>query len=84
LAERVCVCVRVAVCLRCAGAGGKAAGPAYTAKDLAGMKVHHGLEEFREGESVYLTMKDTRILDDKGELAEEDDELEVRCGAALC
>ena len=42
------------------------AAPAYTSKDLAGLKVFHGLDEFKEGESVVLTMKDKGILDDKG------------------
>ena len=39
---------------------------AYTSKDLAGMKVFHSLDAFKEGESVVLTMKDARILDEKG------------------
>jgi U4/U6.U5 tri-snRNP-associated protein 1 len=44
----------------------------YTAKDLAGVKVGHELETFREGEEQVLTLKDTTI--DENE--EEGDELE--------
>ena len=39
---------------------------AYTSKDLAGLKVFHSADSFREGESVVLTMKDAAILDEKG------------------
>ncbi len=39
--------------------------------------LQHSADAFKEGESVILTMKDSHILDEKGELAEADDELEV-------
>ena len=44
----------------------------YTARDLAGVKVGHELDMFREGEDQVLTLKDTTI--DENE--EEGDELE--------
>ena len=47
-----------------------------SAKDLAGMRVKHNAEEMNEGETVILTMADRNILDDKGDLAEDADELE--------
>lgn len=40
----------------------------YEAKDLAGLKVGHDLDEFKEGSEVILTLKDRGILD------EDDDE----------
>lgn len=42
---------------------------AYTSRDLKGLKVQHKVESFTEGRSVILT------LQDKGVLAEEEDEL---------
>ena len=48
------------------------AAAAYTAADLAGVKVAHELEHFQEGEEQVLTLKDTTI--DENE--EEGDELE--------
>lgn len=48
----------------------------YTAKDLAGLKVKHDYNEIGEGETVILTLADKGILDEKGQLIEEDDELE--------
>lgn len=42
----------------------------YTAKDMAGMKIGHSLEDFQgegEGEQVILTLKDTDVLDEDGE-----------------
>ena len=49
----------------------------YGAKDLAGMRVRHGLEDVAEGETTILTLKDSSILDDKLQgINEEDDELE--------
>ncbi|GAA5963083.1 hypothetical protein JCM3765_001763 [Sporobolomyces pararoseus] len=41
----------------------------YGEKDLKGIKVSHGAEQFEEGEEHVLTLKDSKILDD------EDDEL---------
>ena len=46
--------------------------PEYTAEDLAGVKVAHGLEDFEGGEEQVLTLKDTTI--DQNE--DEGDELE--------
>ena len=51
--------------------------PAYTGADLAGLKVRHGADEFGAGEGVVLTLADRGILDDRGELNEDQDELEV-------
>ena len=49
----------------------------YGGKDLAGMRVRHGLEDVAEGETMILTLKDSSILDDKLQgINEEDDELE--------
>ena len=43
-------------------------GDGYSARDLAGIEVQHGEEEFVEGQDVILTLKDSRILDEKGML----------------
>lgn len=32
---------------------------AYSAKDMAGLKVEHDAKDFREGSNVILTLKDT-------------------------
>lgn len=48
----------------------------YTSRDLAGLKVRHDLQDLGEGEGVILTLADKRLLDDNGELADDDDELE--------
>lgn len=53
-------------------AKGKAAGPRYTAKDLAGLAVSHGMDDIEAGESMILTLKDSRIIGQDGELEEED------------
>jgi hypothetical protein len=55
-----------------------------TAAELAGAKVKHSAEELGEGETMILTLEDKGILDDKGNLVEEDDVvleniLTVRC-----
>ncbi len=39
----------------------------YGERDLAGLKVAHGADDFGEGEDTVLTLKDSRILDDEGE-----------------
>eukprot|EP00850_Spirogloea_muscicola_P025994 SM005131S17645 [mRNA] locus=s5131:18:905:- [translate_table: standard] len=39
----------------------------YSTKDLAGLKVRHGLDKVMEGGAVVLTLKDSTILD-SGEL----------------
>lgn len=41
--------------------------------DLAGMKVAHAVEELDVGESVVLTLEDKGILDDKGNLREDEE-----------
>eukprot|EP00793_Prasinoderma_coloniale_P000593 PRCOL_00003741-RA len=57
-----------------------AAGATYTSRDLAGLKVTHGGDAMKEGQTIVLTLKDTGVLDtgDDGELAvnDEEDELE--------
>jgi U4/U6.U5 tri-snRNP-associated protein 1 len=45
-----------------------------SAAELAGMKVKHSADEVGEGETIILTLADKQILDDKGELVEDDDE----------
>ncbi|CAL8462106.1 g1637 [Coccomyxa elongata] len=55
---------------------GGAGAPLRSAKELAGMKVKHNAEELNEGETVILTLADRNILDDKGDLDDEADELE--------
>lgn len=40
----------------------------YGEKDLRGIKVSHGADAFEEGEEHVLTLKDSKILDDEGEL----------------
>ncbi|GMH35392.1 hypothetical protein BSKO_03260 [Bryopsis sp. KO-2023] len=50
--------------------------PHPDAKDLAGMKVRHGVDEIGDGETMILTLADVPILDEKGRLNEADDELE--------
>lgn len=47
----------------------------YSAKDLAGLKVRHGLDRVMEGGAIVLTLKDTNILAE-GDVNEEADELE--------
>lgn len=46
------------------------------AKELAGMKVKHSAEELNEGETMILTLADRSILDDKGQIDEDAEELE--------
>lgn len=38
---------------------------AYNDKHLKGLKVDHDMDEFAEGKTVILTLKDTEVLDDK-------------------
>ena len=40
------------------------------------MKVRHSAEELNEGETMILTLADRGILDDTGNLVEDNDELE--------
>jgi U4/U6.U5 tri-snRNP-associated protein 1 len=44
--------------------------------DPTGLKVAHDMADFKEGETVILTLKDQQILD-RGRLADADDELEA-------
>jgi hypothetical protein len=37
-------------------------------EDLAGLKVSHDLSKLEDGESHILTLKDSRILDNEGEM----------------
>ena len=46
------------------------------AEELAGVRVRHNADALNEGETMILTMADRNILDDRGELAEDADELE--------
>lgn len=39
----------------------------YTSKHLTGLKVQHKAENFKEGQSVILTLADKGILDEDGE-----------------
>ncbi len=41
----------------------------YDERDLEGLKVTHGAEEFNEGEDVVLTLKDSRVLAGDGEFS---------------
>lgn len=56
-------------------------------RGLKGLKVKHTADELQEGETMILTLADKNILDDKGDLDDEDqDELEnvlaVSCGTS--
>ena len=44
--------------------------------ELAGMKVKHNAEELNSGETMILTLADRNILDDKGEIIDDAEELE--------
>lgn len=44
--------------------------------ELGGMKVKHDANELNEGETMILTLADRRMLDDKGALVEDAEELE--------
>ena len=49
------------------------------------MRVRHNAEELNDGETVILTMADRNILDERGNLAEDGDELEnALMVCALC
>lgn len=49
----------------------------YDARHLAGLKVAHGLDKVMEGGAIVLTLKDTRILDERGDdVNDAGDELE--------
>ncbi|GAX83291.1 hypothetical protein CEUSTIGMA_g10717.t1 [Chlamydomonas eustigma] len=52
-------------------------GEGYGSKDLAGLKVRHvGMDDLSRGDEVVLTLADRGILDEKGNLQEDEDELE--------
>jgi U4/U6.U5 tri-snRNP-associated protein 1 len=56
-----------------AAAGGAAGRGEYTGADLAGMRVHAlGAEDLEDGETMVLTLKDRRILDDGDEDGDDD------------
>jgi U4/U6.U5 tri-snRNP-associated protein 1 len=40
----------------------------YDERDLTGLKVSHGADEFNEGEEIVLTLKDSRVLAGEGKL----------------
>ncbi|CAF0844189.1 unnamed protein product [Rotaria sordida] len=46
----------------------------YTSKNLAGLRVEHSIEEFKEGQQVILTLKDKKILSDKKDDDDDDDD----------
>ncbi|PVD26301.1 hypothetical protein C0Q70_13972 [Pomacea canaliculata] len=39
----------------------------YSSRDLSGLKVEHGMEKFREGSNIVLTLKDKGVLDEDKE-----------------
>ncbi|XP_071832994.1 U4/U6.U5 tri-snRNP-associated protein 1-like [Apostichopus japonicus] len=41
---------------------------AYSAKDMAGIKVEHDTKDFRDGSKVILTLKDADVLNDDGDV----------------
>ena len=45
-------------------------------RELAGMKVRHDADELNEGETMILTLADRGILDDRGDIREDAEELE--------
>lgn len=53
-----------------------AGGAALSAAELAGMRVRHSAEELGEGETMVMTLADRPIMDARGELADDADELE--------
>ena len=54
-------------------------------RGLKGLKVKHTADELQEGETMILTLADKNILDDKGDLDEqEQDELENVLAVCLC
>jgi hypothetical protein len=68
--NRAVTAIRSAADERAAKATSKASKrDAYTAKDLEGIEVQHGEEAFEEGRDVILTLKDSKILTDKGTVA---------------
>ena len=50
--------------------------PRYGSKELAGLKISHAADQFREGGQVILTLKDQGVLGEDGELNDGEDVLE--------
>lgn len=48
----------------------------YSAADLEGMKVKTDVGELGDGDTIIVTLADKAILDERGNLRDEDDELE--------
>ncbi|CAF3360470.1 unnamed protein product [Rotaria socialis] len=48
----------------------------YTSKNLAGLRIEHSIDEFKEGQQVILTLKDKKIISDRkpGEVEEDEDD----------
>lgn len=55
---------------------GNCHGSGFLSEVGACLQVKHNAEELNEGETVILTLADRNILDDKGDLDDEADELE--------
>lgn len=53
------------------------AGSEYDSKDLKGLKVRHGLDEFEKGKTVIMTLKDTHILSGENTEIHENDEADM-------
>ena len=51
---------------------------------LAGLKVRHDAEALGEGETVIMTLADRNILDARGDLDEDGDELENVLAVSSC
>ncbi|RMZ56497.1 hypothetical protein APUTEX25_001344, partial [Auxenochlorella protothecoides] len=49
------------------------AAASHTGADLAGFKVKHSVDDLEAGESVILTLEDRGILDDKGNLVDDEE-----------
>eukprot|EP00879_Flechtneria_rotunda_P002423 GHRR01002620.1.p1 GENE.GHRR01002620.1~~GHRR01002620.1.p1 ORF type:complete len:500 (+),score=248.88 GHRR01002620.1:142-1641(+) len=60
---------------RPAAAGSDDETDGHTAADLAGVAVRHDVSDLAEGEAIVLTLADTGILDEKGNLVEAADQL---------
>lgn len=54
-----------------------ARGPGYSSRDLAGLRVQHDAEGLAAGETVVLTLDDKGILNEKGELVEDEEDVLV-------
>ena len=59
------------------GAAGGPAKPGYSSAELKGLRVAHGAEDFKAGETMVMTLEDQNILDDAGELNAAGDALQV-------